>query len=126
MGEARDILTKRVLALGRAHEVLLRTDWKGATLRDIVKAELAPFGDRISLNGPGITVHGAMVQTFALVLHELATNAAKHGALSDGAGTVSVAWSVENGRIRFCWKEHGGPPVKRATHKGFGTSCSRA
>jgi two-component sensor histidine kinase len=71
-------------------------------------------------------VDGAMVQTFALVLHELATNAAKHGALSNGAGNVSVSWSIagaEDGdRFRFEWREEDGPAVEPPTRKGFGSS----
>jgi two-component sensor histidine kinase len=121
--EARDVLTERLLALGRAQEVLMRTEWSGASLREIVEAELTPFSDRVTIEGPPLIVRGAMVQTFALVLHELATNALKHGSLSSG-GTLAVSWSIadrdEAKRFTFKWEEKGGASVEPPTRKGFG------
>jgi two-component sensor histidine kinase len=81
-----------------------------------------PFAGRVSVDGPAVTVQGNMEQTFALLLHELATNAAKHGALSRDNGTVSIKWTVEMGAITFRWEESGGPPVTEPTRRGFGTS----
>jgi two-component sensor histidine kinase len=75
--EARETLMQRVLALGRAHDLLVRSDWKGAHLKEIVAAELEPFSARVYMSGPDIIVQDKMVQTLALVVHELATNAAK-------------------------------------------------
>jgi two-component sensor histidine kinase len=75
MSDARDILIERLHAVGPAHELLMRTDWKGAPLKEIVAAELAPFSARVQVEGPELIIDGKMVQTFALVLHELATNA---------------------------------------------------
>ena len=130
MSDARDVLTERLLALGRAHEVLMRTDWKGASLRDIVEAELAPFSARVAVEGPEIVVDGGMVQTFALLLHELATNAAKYGSLSGENGKVSIAWSVtgmeKDKCFRFKWEEKGGPAVKPPPRRGFGTALLEA
>ena len=126
LAEARDILTERLLALGRAQEVLMRTEWNGASLRDIVESELAPFSNRVTIEGPPISVKGAMVQTFALVLHELATNAVKHGSLASIAGTLAVSWSIaerdDAKRFKFRWEEKGGDLVKPPTRKGFGTT----
>jgi two-component sensor histidine kinase len=126
MEEARNILTERLLALSRAHEVLMRSDWKGAPIRDIIAAEVAPFGTRIAIEGPHLIIDGRMVQSLALIVHELATNAAKHGALSDTKGKVAVKWSVEgNGahaRFKFSWKEKDGPSIKQPVRKGFGSS----
>jgi two-component sensor histidine kinase len=124
IAEARDLLTERLLALGRAHEVLMRTDWKGASLRDIVTAEVAPFSNRVTLHGPEIVVDGKMVQTLALLLHELVTNAAKHGSLSINKGKVLINWSVNGSgsdtRFVFTWEEKDGPLVQAPQRWGFG------
>jgi two-component sensor histidine kinase len=126
MEEARNVLSDRLLALSRAHEVLMRSDWKGAPIRDIFAPEVAPFGTRIAIEGPLLVIDGRMVQTLALIVHELATNAAKHGALSDTKGNVAVKWSVEgngaHGRFKFTWQEKDGPRVKPPVRKGFGSS----
>ena len=125
LSEARDVLTERLLALGRAHDVLMRTEWSGASLREIVQTETAPFSHRVTIDGPEIAVKGAMVQTFALVLHELATNAAKHGSLASNGGTLAVSWSIADTdgakRFKFRWEEEGGANVKPPLRQGFGT-----
>jgi two-component sensor histidine kinase len=126
MKDARHVLTERLLALGRAHDVLMHTDWKGASLRAIVEAEMAPFSARVAAEGPEIVVDGRMVQTFALLLHELATNAAKYGSLSGNEGKVSITWWVvgqeKEKRFYFKWEESGGPLLTPPTRKGFGTA----
>ena len=125
LAEARTLLMERVQALAGAHEQLVRTDWKGVPFRDITAAALAPFTARASLDGPDLVVKGTMVQTLALVLHELATNAAKHGALSDQNGRVSVTWAVSQApepRFKFRWEEKDGPTVKPPARKGFGST----
>jgi len=130
MPDARDVLIERLHALGRAQDLLTRTDWKGAPLKQIVAAELAPFAARVELDGPELIVDGDRVQMFALVLHELATNASKYGSLSDPNGKVSVTWSVtdaaDGARFKFRWQERGGPAVKPPCHKGFGSSLLEA
>ena len=124
--ETRDALMQRLRALARAHDLLVNSEWRGAALTDIVAAELAPFAGRAHVSGPDVTVHAGMVQTFALLLHELATNAAKHGSLSVDQGTVSIAWSVtgsgKDARFNLHWKETGGPTVKPPASKGFGST----
>jgi len=123
--EARDALLARLHALGRVQELLMRTDWKGAPLKDIIAVELEPFADRVGVEGPDIIIDGKMVQTFALVLHELATNASKHGALTIQNGRVLIRWSVtgsgDAARFHFRWEERGGPLAAPSTRKGFGT-----
>jgi two-component sensor histidine kinase len=99
----------------------MRRDWKGASFKDIVSAEIAPYGSRVEINGPELVIEGNLVQTFALVLHELATNAAKHGSLSNGIGTVAASWSID-GSFRFRWQEMGGPEVAAPKRKGFGST----
>jgi two-component sensor histidine kinase len=124
--EARDVLLERVHALGRVQELLMRTDWRGAPIKDIVAAELEPFGERVRMSGPPLVVDGKMVQTLALVLQELATNAVKHGSLSDGRGSVSINWSVSgqgaDARFKFGWEERDGPRVQPPSRKGFGST----
>jgi two-component sensor histidine kinase len=125
MPEAREVLLERLHALSRAHDLLVRTDWQGADLKEIVVTELATLSDRASVKGPELTIDGSKVQTMAMVVHELSTNAIKHGSLSVATGTVSIDWSVTgtgpDARLLFRWKEKGGPDVKPSDRKGFGS-----
>lgn len=122
--EARRILVGRLHALARAHELLTEACWKGADLGHIVNAELSGFSERIRVSGPELFLTASAVQTFALVVHELATNAAKYGALLNADGSITIKWSIIEIRgephLEFQWKERGGPPVVPATRKGFG------
>lgn len=123
--EARTILLGRLHALAHAHELLTEACWKGAGLAEIVDAEVAGFSDRVQSAGPEVFLTASAVQTFALVVHELATNAAKYGALVTAEGSIKIRWEIvedaEGGRhLLFRWKEIGGPPVVPATRKGFG------
>jgi two-component sensor histidine kinase len=128
--DARDTLIERLQALGRVHELLIKKEWKGALLHEIIAAELAPFAARVQVEGPPLMIAGNMVQTFALVLHELATNAAKYGALSDPNGKVSLSWSVTgagaSARFKLRWEEGDGAVVKPPSVKGFGSSLLEA
>jgi two-component sensor histidine kinase len=124
VGDARRILVGRLHALARAHELLTEACWKGADLGHIVRAELSGFSERIKVAGPELFLTASAVQTFALVVHELATNAAKYGALLNPEGNIVINWSLIEVRdepyLEFQWKERGGPPVVPATRKGFG------
>lgn len=124
VSEARLILIGRLHALARAHELLTEACWKGADLGHIVNAELSGFSERIRVSGPELFLTASAVQTFALVVHELATNAAKYGALLNADGNITIKWSIIEIRgephLEFQWKEKGGPPVVPATRKGFG------
>ena len=115
----------RLHALAEAQNFLTEANWGGAYLEDIVGRELASFAGRISIDGPRVLLRSNAVQGFTLVVHELATNAAKHGALRAPDGRISVRWSVEgNGAepaLRFRWEERGGPPANPPRDKGFGS-----
>ena len=124
LNEARDVLTKRLQALAKAHLLLTAAEWRGAKLRELAEAELKPYAKRAEILGEDVTLSPKATLSLGLVLHELATNAAKHGALSAPGGQVSVAWEVLNGAdarsLRLVWRERGGPPVPAAPRKGFG------
>lgn len=126
LDEARAAVIERLQSLAQAHDMLVGADWRGAALSDLVEAELKPFADRLSMSGPALTLAPKAAQSFALALHELATNAAKYGALSTPNGRVSVAWSVADDAgepmFSFEWKETGGPPVAAPRGRGFGST----
>jgi two-component system CheB/CheR fusion protein len=116
----------RLRAMGAMHELLARSRWGSAELRDIVTAALAEYADvrAIAINGPPVTMKPRTAAGFGLVLHELATNAAKHGALADGKGRVEVSWSLEGDNpgevLSLRWRERDGPRIDEAPKEGFG------
>lgn len=122
----------RVGALARAHTLLARDRWLGASLRTVAEEALAPFldernGPRAGFAGPPVALSPAAVQAISMALHELATNAAKHGALSSPAGLVELDWVVEDGRVVLRWRESGGPPLDGPpAARGFGSSLIEA
>jgi two-component system CheB/CheR fusion protein len=120
----------RLRALANANALLTHSDWKGAPLKDVIARELASFVSRATIEGPLVLLDLNATQGFALVIHELATNAAKHGALSTPAGTVAIRWSVNERRnapqFSFSWQESGGPPVVPPGRKGFGTTLLKS
>jgi two-component sensor histidine kinase len=124
-GEDRDAFFARLHALAKAQDLLMEGDARGAPMKDVVLQALESFGARVSIEGPHVFLKPSAVQGFALIMHELATNAAKHGALTAQTGTVCVRWSVEGisaePTIFFQWKERGGPPTVPPKHKGFGS-----
>ncbi|MBX9589997.1 MAG: response regulator [Hyphomonadaceae bacterium] len=130
IADAREVLMGRLQSLGHAHELLTETSWHGAELREVVMAEIAGFSERVRISGPAVELSPSGVQTFALIVHELCTNAAKYGALSNATGEVAVNWmlggSNSDGHMDFSWTERGGPPVKPATYEGFGLSLITA
>ncbi|MDC3955522.1 AAA family ATPase [Polyangium jinanense] len=119
----------RLLALSQTHNLLNETSWQGASLRDIVCAELAPHanGDagRFSLTGEEVHLRPEAAVTLGMVFHELSTNAAKYGALSLPSGHVKVTWNLttcaDERRIHLEWQEMHGPPVREPRRKGFGS-----
>ncbi|MFC7475202.1 HWE histidine kinase domain-containing protein [Dankookia sp. GCM10030260] len=117
----------RVAALGRAQSLLASTRWDGADLRALLEGELAPFlgGQRLELRGPPVVLPAVAAQPVAMAVHELATNAVKHGALSVPGGMLAVRWTVRPARptrLRLRWAEAGGPPVAGApARRGFGS-----
>jgi len=118
----------RLSALSTAHTLLVQSNWQGADFAALARAQLAPYvadaPERVHLDGPGLTLPPDLATSFGLVLHELAANAAKYGALSRDKGTVDIAWSTSGNprHLRMEWREKGGPPVKRATQAGFGST----
>ncbi len=120
--------SERVQGLAVATDVLLTQGWSGAQLCDLIQRQLSPFvpaPDRLECDGPNVTISIDATQTIGLALHELATNAIKHGAWSSTVGRVKVSWQfVTNGatgnNLRVTWVEQDGPVVEAPTRKGFG------
>jgi PAS domain S-box-containing protein len=126
LDEARKIFEGRLLALAGTYRRLTKSNWSGVSLSEIVHLTLEPFAARTEIDGPDLMLSAKNAQNFSLALHELATNALKHGALSSAGGNVSIAWTVAgNGggsTLKFRWRERGGPPLRGPGQRGFGTS----
>jgi two-component sensor histidine kinase len=123
-GSAKEDYFARLRALGKAQDLLLERDGRDASIKNLVEEALLSFGQRVNINGPDVYLNASLAQGFALILHELATNAAKHGALSGSTGTVMVQWSQKAdspAALLFRWRERGGPPAFPPKRKGFGT-----
>lgn len=117
----------RLMALGKAHDLLSQNDWRGASLRELLVAGLAPFAQvgsgRIALLGEDVLLHSDAAPALAMVVHELATNAAKYGSLSVPSGSVCIEWTKPSARpdaLAIVWMEKNGPPLTGATRRGFG------
>ncbi len=111
----------RLHSLAQAQQQLLREDGHFATLEEVARAQLAPFpSDQIELAGPKVQLQNAAVLHIGMALHELATNAAKHGALSVPEGRVQLAWETTATECRVSWRETGGPRVRPIRRRGFG------
>ena len=115
----------RIQALANVHRLFVESRWQGAELHSLAKEELAAFSQdretRVQIDGPSVLLEPNAAQAIAVTLHELATNAAKYGALSVTDGHIRLEWSHEqNGRLVLRWTEKGGPPVEPPTRRGFG------
>ena len=122
----RDDFEGRLVALSRAHDILTNENWQGAWLEDVVRQAMAPFSeDRFVTEGPSVRLSPKQSLAISMALHELATNAAKYGALSGDAGNVRIGWTVANdrepARLQLTWTEEGGPVVKQPKKQGFGS-----
>jgi PAS domain S-box-containing protein len=122
----KKIIEGRIEALANVHSLFVQSRWTGAELGSLVRQELSPYSQtgetRTLINGPAVILKPDVAQAMAVALHELATNAAKYGALSVTTGQVRVEWSHgEDGQLVLCWTETGGPPVNLPTRRGFGT-----
>jgi PAS domain S-box-containing protein len=128
--EAKEILEARLRALARANKQLTELDWSGLTLGEIIKSGLEPYLDRCEIEGIDIVLGRLYAQNFSLVLHELATNAIKYGALSNLEGRVHITWGTKgdgrDSQLIFHWREQGGPPVVAPKRQGFGSTLLRA
>jgi two-component system CheB/CheR fusion protein len=128
LAEFRDAFSARLRSMGVAHSLLTRAEWRGATLRDILKSELkhrAPTDTSVTIEGPDITIPPKEALALHMAVHELATNAAKYGALHTPEGRIEVRWTLEETSeqplVRLQWTESDGPPVEEPTAEGFGT-----
>jgi two-component sensor histidine kinase len=136
-GYAR-LIEGRISALARAQSLLAAERWTGAPLGTLLAEDLAPFGAaeespgaagaRFALDGPPLRLRAEVVQPLGMVVHELATNAAKHGALSAPAGRVAVTWQADEqaGLLRIRWAETGGPPPAFPMTRGVGSRVIEA
>jgi PAS domain S-box-containing protein len=123
----KEAIEGRIRALANVHSLFVETRWIGAELTSIATQELAPYSregeaTRVRIEGPQVLLKPDIAQAIAVILHELATNAAKYGALSTADGVVELKWSHEaDERLSLCWIEAGGPVVRTPTKQGFGT-----
>ena len=114
-------LSGRLHGMARAYSLLSESDWTKVAIRDLVRAEADAFGaKRIVADGPKVALPPERALSLGMVIHEMATNAAKYGALSNDAGQVDVSWQVENDQLRLNWIERDGPTVHSPERKGFG------
>jgi two-component sensor histidine kinase len=129
LDDFKESFLARLLSLGKTHDLLTRTNWSGVLLREILIAELDPYQacdqERCVLSGPDVALFPSAALTLALTFHELATNAAKYGALSHSGGRLRVTWGIVTDGIgnllTVAWREEGGPPVRKPTRRGFGS-----
>jgi two-component system CheB/CheR fusion protein len=119
----------RLAALASAHSLLVNTDWQGADLATLARTQLEPYTsdnpDRVKISGEPVTLPADLATPFGLILHELATNAAKYGALSRPRGSVAIEWTVSRNdprSLKVVWREQGGPKVQQPTTSGFGSA----
>lgn len=124
LSEARHSFLERLKALANTQDLLTGTFWQSASLYRLVAAETAPFGGRVATSGDDMMLGAKAAQMLGLALHELGTNAAKHGALSVPDGRVELGWGTFDGEdgamFRLVWRETGGPHVQPPLHNGFG------
>jgi two-component sensor histidine kinase/CHASE3 domain sensor protein len=122
--------SERIQSLSANQELLVRNEWKGVEIGNLVRAQLAHFADligsRIALQGPMLRLKAACAQAIGLALHELATNAGKYGALSTETGRVDICWKTEGDTFTMSWVERDGPPVSAPKRRGFGTVVMEA
>jgi len=131
-GEFEELIRSRIMALSRSHDLLVTSEWAGASLFDLIQEHLKPFGheERISLSGPLLTLQSNAVQNLGMAFHELGTNSSKYGALAGQGGRVDITWTVETGpqaerRFHLVWRETSKAAANtgdaKPERKGFGT-----
>ena len=125
--KGRHAVESRLMALGRAHDLLLRGNWTSAKLTDVIAAAVEPFDgrevSRFAIDNTAIEIGAGAVLPLTMSLNELCTNAVKYGALSNGEGRIAIACSIDDPaqRIKLIWTESGGPPVREPARHSFGT-----
>jgi two-component sensor histidine kinase len=124
-GEFLTRFSERLQTLAASHDLLVRSRWQGVEICALIRAQLAHFeellGSRIKLDGPSFQLSVTATQTLGMIVHELATNAAKYGALSNESGKVEIGWDTPSDVFTISWKEDGGPSVVAPNHHGFGS-----
>ena len=127
--DGTEALVDRLHSLAKAQDLIFEEGGSGALLEHVVRSIVESFGARISIEGPPVYLKAGVAQGFALIVHELATNAVKYGALTANSGNVSVRWSlnagVEEPTVSFTWEEIGGPPAAPPEHRGFRHDLAR-
>jgi PAS domain S-box-containing protein len=122
--------SERLQALSANQDLLIRNEWRGVEINELVRAQLAHFaslmGSRIAVSGPKVRFTPASAQAVGLALHELATNAGKYGALSTVTGRLEISWAVDGDTFTMTWTEREGPPVSAPEQRGFGTVVMQA
>ena len=122
--------SERIQALSASQDLLVRNEWNGVEIEDLVRTQLAHLADligsRIAVHGPRLYLKAASAQAIGLVFHELATNAGKYGALSIDTGRVGVCWGTDGGTFTMSWIESDGPPACAPKRRGFGTVVMEA
>lgn len=117
----RDNIINRLVALSATDDLIMATQGRGASIHALLTTELGPYElSRISMEGPDFVLPPNLALTITLLVHELATNAAKYGALSRSIGKLSICWSITDEILNLEWRESGGPLVAQPTHRGFG------
>ena len=120
-GEFSEKLLSRLHGMARAYSLLSQSDWTKVSIAELVQIEAEAFGgERIKRQGPDVRLSPSQSMALSMIVHEMGTNAVKYGALSNDAGQVQVSWQVEEGCLRFHWREEGGPEVRTLEKKGFG------
>jgi two-component sensor histidine kinase len=120
-------ITSRIASLAKTHTLLVDRQWHTVSLRELLTSEYGPYaeGERITLDGPEVSLPSQIAVGIGMALHELITNAIKYGSLSVPAGRVSLTWTTQqNGaetKLALTWVESGGPPVAPPKRRGFGT-----
>jgi len=118
-GEARDLFIERLMALSTTHDLLVKHAWTSASFRELVEATLRPYGHAWRHAGPDLRLDPNYAVSLGMAVHELATNAIKHGAWRSG-GHVEIVTEADAGEVRIIWRESGGPPVSPPARGGFG------
>jgi len=117
---------ERIQALSANQDLLIKHEWKGVDVKDLVRAQLAHFADfvgsQIAIHGPGLRLNAVAAEAIGLGLHELATNAGKYGALSMDTGCVDICWGADGDSFTMSWTERKGPRVSAPERRGFGTT----
>jgi two-component sensor histidine kinase len=124
----REKFEGRLGALAEAHNLLSREKWAGSEISDVIARVLQPYvlnsPERVKMFGPKVPLTPRLAVVLSMILHEIATNAAKYGALSNESGTIALDWEILDGmpqKLRMIWTEAGGPPVVAPVQRGFGS-----